>query len=145
MTRRRALRPLLACAVCALAFLPWRSSSCAATALAECYLMDWELDTAVAPSPEKVRQWARQRGTHRSVRTDAELARLREILRLEGLKPRRPTTRDLRFVVDIRISGGRVESYYGDRFFLMSSDFTRSRRLKRSFQKEVSAFVGSRR
>ena len=140
MTRRRTLGPLLlACAVYASAFLPWSPSTSAAAALAECYLMDWELDTAVAPSPENVRQW----GTRRSVDTKADFARLMQILTVERLKPRRPTTRDLRFVVDIRVSGGRVESYYADRFFLMSSDFTRSRELKRTFQKEVSAFMRS--
>ena len=145
MTRRSLFRTLIVGAICPVALLLASMQGLAAKSLAECYLMDWNVDTAIAASPENVRQWARQYGTRCTVETEAQFARLREILALQRLKSRRPATRDFRFVVDVRLPGRRVESYYADRFALVSSDFRRSRKVDSTFQKDVSTFVRSRR
>lgn len=107
-------------------------------ALAKCYLMGWHTATHVAPRPAQVREWADIRC---SVKTPVQMARLRSILAVERLRPGTPPTRDLRFVVDIRRSGGGVESYYADRFGLMSADMGRWRRIGGGFRKDIDRFV----
>jgi hypothetical protein len=116
----------------------WLSTSGAAEPLARCYLMGWDIETRSAPHPAEVRQWADARC---SVRTAAELARFKTILRLEHLYSAVPMTRDLRFVVDIRAADGAMESYYADRFFLMSAYYTRSRKIDGGFRREMDRFV----
>ncbi|PYV78593.1 MAG: hypothetical protein DMG96_07225 [Acidobacteria bacterium] len=82
--------------------------------------MSWDSLTRVAPLPAQVREWADARCT---ITSATQLTQLKPILRLERLRSGRPPTRDLRFVVDIRRGDGGLESYYADRFSLMSADY----------------------
>jgi hypothetical protein len=108
---------------------------------ARCYLMSWDSLTRTAPLPAQVRQWAEARC---SIHTAAELAQLNAILRLDRLRSGTPPTRDLRFVVDIQRGDGSSESYYADRFGLMSADMKRWRKLGSGFRREIDSFVRPR-
>ena len=123
------MRSLLVIALVSIISAVGACEALARDVLVKCYLMSWEIDTAIAPHPPDVRQMAELRC---AVTTPAGLARLRSILASERLRRQPPVTRDLRFVVDIRHSDGTLESYYADRFFLMSADFRRSRRIDRT-------------
>src|SRR5438128_317283 len=103
--------------------------------------MSWDSLTRVAPLPAQVRQWA-EAGC--SIHTAAELAQLKAILRLDRLRAGTPPTRDLRFVVDIWRADGSLESYYADRFGLISADFTRWRKIGGGFRRQIDSFVHSR-
>jgi hypothetical protein len=133
------VKKLLVSVVC-LAITLASSVASAAEPLAKCYLMSWDTLTRVAPLPAHVRQWAEARC---SIHTAAELAQLKAILRLDHLRPGTPPTRDLRFVVDIRRTDGNLESYYADRFGLMSADFTRWRKIGGGFRRQIDSFVHS--
>jgi hypothetical protein len=112
----------------------------AAEPLARCYLIYWDTDFRAAPSPQVVRLRADFRCT---IQSPAQFARLKTILQLERLRNSPPDTRDLRFVVDFRRTDGSSESYYADRFFLMSADMARSRRVGDGFRREIDSFVRS--
>ena len=103
--------------------------------------MSWDSLTHVAPLPAQVRQWAEARC---SLYSATELAQLKTILQFDRLRAGTPPTRDLRFVVDIRRDDGSLESYYADRFGLMSADFTRWRKIGGGFRREIDSFVRSR-
>ena len=112
----------------------------AAEPLARWYLMSWDSLTRVAPLPAQVREWADARCT---ITSATQLTQLKRILRLERLRSGRPPTRDLRFVVDIRRGDGGLESYYADRFSLMSADYNRWRKIGGGFRREIDSFVQS--
>jgi hypothetical protein len=112
----------------------------AAEPLARCYLIPWHTMFRVAPRPQQVRQWA---DLYCTIESPAQLARLKAILRLEKLRTSSPSTRDLRLVIDLLRADGSEESYYGDRFYLMSADFRHSRRVNGGFEREIDSFIRS--
>jgi hypothetical protein len=112
----------------------------AAEPLARCYLIPWQTMFRVAPRPQQVRKWA---DLYCTIDSPDELARLKTILQLEKVRSAPPGTRDLRLVVDFLRSDGSEESYYADRFYLMSADFRHSRQVDIAFQRAIDSFIRS--
>ena len=112
----------------------------AAPPLAKCYLIPWTMVYRASPHPEQVRLWADSRCT---VDSEAQLARLKAILRLDRMRASPPDTRDLRLVVDFFRPDGSLESYASDGRNLMSTDFSHSRRVGAGFEREIDSFFRS--
>src|SRR3954447_22219971 len=104
----------------ALAFAVTLSGVDARDLLARCYLDSrWHSESRAAWHAETVRKLS---DVQRTVRSAAEIAQLRTILRLDRFQPRQRLQDDFCFVADIRHSDGSTESYYAGRLYVMSAD-----------------------
>ena len=101
---------------------------------AEIYLIDWEMTTRVALTPQRVRELAKSR---RAFREEAsEIARL---LALDKLKVQdEPRPEDARLVVDLYTDTGAKVTYYASRLNLCTADNASKHSLDAEFRKRFS-------